>query len=90
MTENRPVVDALDGKLPPVPGNASQGRKEEDMDMAQEEDVKTSDVEKVQSASRKSVIDPSTEPPDGGLHAWLKVFGCFLLYSNIWYVPACF
>ena len=23
-------------------------------------------------------------PPDGGLHAWLKVLGCFLMYSNIW------
>ena len=24
-------------------------------------------------------------PPDGGLHAWLKVFGGFLVYINIWY-----
>jgi MFS family permease len=24
------------------------------------------------------------EPPDGGLHAWLKVLGGFLIYSNIW------
>ncbi|KAF2663309.1 MFS general substrate transporter [Microthyrium microscopicum] len=31
-----------------------------------------------------SEIDPFGEPPDGGLNAWLKVFGCFLLYSNIW------
>lgn len=23
-------------------------------------------------------------PPDGGLHAWLKVFGGFLIYMNIW------
>lgn len=23
-------------------------------------------------------------PPDGGLHAWLKVLGGFLIYSNIW------
>jgi hypothetical protein len=23
-------------------------------------------------------------PPDGGLHAWLKVVGGFLIYSNIW------
>jgi len=35
--------------------------------------------------SRKSEIDPFGEPPDGGLNAWLKVLGCFLLYSNIWY-----
>lgn len=23
-------------------------------------------------------------PPDGGIHAWLKVFGGFLIYINIW------
>lgn len=23
-------------------------------------------------------------PPDGGLHAWLKVVGGFLIYINIW------
>lgn len=31
-------------------------------------------------------------PPDGGLHAWLKVFGGFLIYINIWSVicsPSC-
>jgi hypothetical protein len=30
-----------------------------------------------------SVIPP---PPDGGLHAWLKVFGGFFIYVNIWCV----
>jgi hypothetical protein len=29
-----------------------------------------------------SVIPP---PPDGGLHAWLKVFGGFFIYVNIWF-----
>lgn len=33
----------------------------------------------------ESVIPP---PPDGGLHAWLKVFGGFMIYINIWYVHA--
>ena len=28
---------------------------------------------------------PAHVPPDGGLHAWLKVLGGFLIYSNIWY-----
>jgi hypothetical protein len=28
-----------------------------------------------------SAIPP---PPDGGLHAWLKVFGGFFIYVNIW------
>ncbi|KIW03009.1 uncharacterized protein PV09_05667 [Verruconis gallopava] len=32
--------------------------------------------------STRSAIDPEAEPPDGGLHAWLKVFGCFLMYAN--------
>jgi hypothetical protein len=31
----------------------------------------------------RSVIPP---PPDGGLHAWLKVFGGFMIYINIWCV----
>lgn len=36
------------------------------------------------AASKRSEIDPTAEPPDGGLNAWLKVLGCFLLYSNVW------
>lgn len=32
----------------------------------------------------ESAIPP---PPDGGLHAWLKVFGGFMIYINIWSVP---
>jgi hypothetical protein len=47
-------------------------------------DEKPTQLERVQSSSRKSEIDPFTEPPDGGLNAWLKVLGCFLIYSNIW------
>ena len=27
-------------------------------------------------------------PPDGGLHAWLKVFGGFMIYINIWFVAS--
>lgn len=29
-------------------------------------------------------------PPDGGLHAWLKVFGGFLVYINVWGFTLCF
>jgi len=39
-----------------------------------------------QCVPNKSAIDPFGTPPDGGLNAWLKVLGCFLLYSNIWYI----
>lgn len=42
-------------------------------------------IEKVKSTSKNSEIDPFGIPPDGGLNAWLKVLGCFLIYSNIWY-----
>lgn len=35
------------------------------------------------TATTESVIPP---PPDGGLHAWLKVFGGFFIYVNIWSV----
>jgi hypothetical protein len=27
------------------------------------------------------------QAPDGGLHAWLKVFGGFFIYVNIWFAP---
>jgi hypothetical protein len=36
--------------------------------------------------TRKSAIDLLEEPPDGGWNAWLKVFGCFLMYANTLYV----
>lgn len=51
----------------------------EDINASKERDAA---LEKV--VSRRSEIDPAAEPPDGGLNAWLKVFGCFLIYSNVW------
>lgn len=36
---------------------------------------------RTQRSTRSVAIDP-----DGGLHAWLKVFGCFLMYANTLYV----
>jgi len=33
------------------------------------------------TTTTESAIPP---PPDGGLHAWLKVFGGFMIYINIW------
>lgn len=37
-------------------------------------------------STRSVVIDPDAEPPDGGIHAWLKVYGCFLMYANTMHV----
>lgn len=34
------------------------------------------------AVTTESVIPPA---PDGGLHAWLKVFGGFFIYVNIWF-----
>lgn len=31
---------------------------------------------------------PFPKAPDGGFHAWLKVFGGFMIYINIWSVYA--
>jgi hypothetical protein len=40
----------------------------------------------VQATDHDEIDSPSPVhiPPDGGLHAWLKVLGGFLIYSNIW------
>ena len=35
------------------------------------------------ATTRESTLPP---PPDGGFHAWMKVFGGFLIYINIWCV----
>lgn len=63
-------------------------RDEEAVESVEGINAKSTPLSRVQS--RKSEIDPTGEPPDGGLNAWLKVLGCFLLYSNIWYVHAWF
>jgi len=56
-------------------------REKEDVDLNKKSTVAH---EPVQLLSKKGAIDPFGEPPNGGLNAWLKVLGCFLIYSNIW------
>ena len=68
---------------PTAEENRQDWRDTEKIDVTTE---RPAQLEKIQSSSKKSDIDPFTEPPDGGLNAWLKVLGCFLIYSNIWYV----
>lgn len=68
---------------------ADQTSREEEEAIDPVDHVDVNDEEKGATLSRtqskKSEIDPFGEPPDGGLNAWLKVLGCFLIYSNIWY-----
>jgi hypothetical protein len=76
-----------DDKLPSTEDANSQTELETEENGLQQtsNDGNGQPLEKTKSfASRKSDIDPFGEPPDGGLNAWLKVLGCFLLYSNIW------
>ncbi|KAF2751886.1 MFS general substrate transporter [Sporormia fimetaria CBS 119925] len=54
-----------------------------------EEEKRTSDIaelngEAVQSGAAAADTSRLPPPPDGGLHAWLKVLGGFLIYINIW------
>lgn len=44
---------------------------------------KDAQIDARSTMTTESAIPP---PPDGGLHAWLKVFGGFMIYINIWYV----
>lgn len=56
--------------------------EKQDVEKHSSDDSTAAPLEKVQS--RRSDIDPAADPPDGGRNAWLKVMGCFLIYSNIW------
>lgn len=47
---------------------------------------KEAQIDARSTVTAESAIPP---PPDGGLHAWLKVFGGFMIYINIWYVVSC-
>jgi hypothetical protein len=78
-------IEASNDNLPSIGDNVSK----EQLENTSPKDDQIEQLTKVQSSSRRSDIDPLAEPPDGGLNAWLKVFGCFLIYSNIWYQPFC-
>ncbi|KAH8658490.1 major facilitator superfamily domain-containing protein [Xylariales sp. PMI_506] len=82
---NQGVLHASDTILSPkLDKDCKEPEHEEHDGKIIDEEMASAKVEKVHSAARHSDIDPLSEPPDGGLNAWLKVFGCFLLYSNIW------
>jgi hypothetical protein len=74
-----------------VDSNAlAMGKTKSEDDIAIDEINASSGLDRITSRqthrSRRSEIDPFTEPPDGGLNAWLKAFGCFLMYANTLYV----
>ncbi|KAH7405939.1 major facilitator superfamily domain-containing protein [Phaeosphaeria sp. MPI-PUGE-AT-0046c] len=56
------------------------------VDVEQYEDGVHQDGEKELNPLSTAVTTESVMPsaPDGGLHAWLKVFGGFFIYVNIW------
>jgi hypothetical protein len=65
---------------------SSQRNHEHDLEKQEHEEHKDGDKELnplSAAVTTDSVIPP---PPDGGLHAWLKVFGGFFIYVNIWCV----
>ena len=57
-----------------------QEESEQPNDLAQDNKAP---IDARSTLTTESAISP---PPDGGLHAWLKVFGGFLIYINIWFV----
>ncbi|KAF2709572.1 MFS general substrate transporter [Pleomassaria siparia CBS 279.74] len=49
------------------------------------QDTLNPELRDVEAHDEEAVLEPALPPPpDGGLHAWLKVFGGFLVYINIW------
>ena len=45
-------------------------------------------LDEAQQDDRSVAESQLPPPPDGGLHAWLKVFGGFLIYINIWFAAS--
>lgn len=67
--------------IPSPPQDHASSTQEHDKDVR---DLVAHDEESPETRSiAESQLPP---PPDGGLQAWLKVLGSFLIYINIWYV----
>jgi MFS family permease len=65
---------------------SSSSHEQRKADLEQQEHGQHQDGEKDTNALSRAVTTESVipPPPDGGLHAWLKVFGGFFIYVNIW------
>jgi MFS family permease len=64
----------------------SSSHEQREADLEQQEHGQHQESEKDTNALSRAVTAESVipPPPDGGLHAWLKVFGGFFIYVNIW------
>lgn len=64
----------------------SSSHEQREADLEQQEHGQHQESEKDTNALSRAVTTESVipPPPDGGLHAWLKVFGGFFIYVNIW------
>jgi hypothetical protein len=60
----------------------------EDVHHHPEPETSTSQDKEAQTDAHSTLATETAipPPPDGGLHAWLKVFGGFMIYINIWYI----
>jgi len=65
---------------------SSSSHEHRETDVEKQEQGAYQDGEKDANALSRVVTTESLlpVPPDGGLHAWLKVFGGFFIYVNIW------
>ncbi|KAH8893443.1 MFS general substrate transporter [Thozetella sp. PMI_491] len=84
VVDPKAIAEIAGDSLLPLSREGSKELEDGIAPAGKDEEAGVHTVEKVNTSSRRSDIDPFAEPPDGGLNAWLKVFGCFLLYSNVW------
>jgi hypothetical protein len=62
-------------------------RREHQQDLEKQDGVvNENDAQNSETPSTVTTESAIPPPPDGGLHAWLKVFGGFFIYVNIWSV----
>lgn len=70
--------------------NESKAAYEGSITEQQQRQVSAKEPHEVQSDDTQDALSRVESqlppPPDGGLHAWLKVLGGFLIYINIWSV----
>lgn len=82
--------DLVESQETSRPSSAEEAVEAEDSPHHDEEkgiDVAQAAEESFDTHSTKTTESVIPPPPDGGLHAWLKVFGGFMIYVRI--LPVC-